>query len=69
MTSPFDVTHTRIDLKALTYFRKNLRSETQVVMETTGNYYNSIAIYLQKQNIFVSIITPVLISGLRKALK
>lgn len=31
-------------------------------MEATGNYFESIARYLHEQNIFVSVVNPVLIS-------
>lgn len=55
VASPLDVAHTRSELKALVSFIKKLRGETKVVMEATGNYYESIARYLYEQNIFVSV--------------
>lgn len=62
VTSTFDVDHTGSELKALVNFIKKLRGETKVVVEATGNYYESIARYLHEQNIFVSVVNPVLIS-------
>lgn len=62
VVSPFDVAHTGSDLRALADLIKKLPGETKVVMETTGNYFESIARYLHEQNIFVSVVNPVLIS-------
>ena len=62
VASPFDVAHTGSELKALADFINKLRGETKVVMEATGNYYEPIARYLHEQNIFVSVVNPVLIS-------
>jgi transposase len=62
VASPFDVAHTGSDLKKLADFIKKLPGETKVVMEATGNYYEPIARYLHEQNIFVSVVNPVLIS-------
>ena len=62
VASPFDVAHTGSDLKKLADFIKKLPGETKVVMEATGNYYEPIARYLHAQNIFVSVVNPVLIS-------
>ena len=63
VASPFDVIHTGSDLKSLTDFIKALQGETKVVMEATGNYYEPIARYLHEQNIYVSVVNPMLISG------
>ena len=62
VASPFDVSHTGSELKSLAAFVKKLPSESKVVMEATGNYYEPIARYLHEQNIFVSVVNPVLIS-------
>ena len=62
VASPFDVAHTGSDLKILADFIKKLLGESKVVMEATGNYYEPIARYLHEQNIFVSVVNPVLIS-------
>ena len=62
VASPFDVAHTGSDLRALADLIKKLPGETKVVMEATGNYYESIARCLHEQNIFVSVVNPVLIS-------
>ena len=61
VVSPFDVAHTGSDLRALADLIKKLTGETKVVMEATGNYFESIARYLHEQNIFVSVVNPVLI--------
>lgn len=62
VASPFDVAHTGNDLKALVDLIKKLPGETRVVMEATGNYFEPIARYLHEQDIFVSVVNPVLIS-------
>ena len=62
VASPLDVTHTGSGLKSLADLIKKLPGETKVVMEATGNYYEPIARYLHEQNIFVSVVNPVLIS-------
>lgn len=62
VASPFDVAHTGSDLKSLANLIKKLPGETKVVMEATGNYYEPIARYLHEQNLFVSVVNPVLIS-------
>ncbi|NLG03416.1 MAG: IS110 family transposase [Clostridia bacterium] len=62
VASPFDVAHTGSELKSLADFIKELRDETKVVMEATGNYYAPIVHYLHEQNKFVSVVNPVLIS-------
>ena len=62
VASPFDVAHTESDLKALADSIKKLPGETKVVMEATGNYYETIARYLHEQDIFVSVVNPMLIS-------
>lgn len=43
VVSPFDVAHTGSDLRALADLIKKLPGETKVVMEATGNYFESIA--------------------------
>ena len=62
VASPFDVAHTGSDLRALADLIKKLPGETKVVMEATGNYFEPIARYLHEQDIFVSVVNPVLIS-------
>ena len=42
VVSPFDVAHTGSDLRALADLIKKLPGETKVVMEATGNYFESI---------------------------
>lgn len=62
VASPYDVNHTGSDLKVLADSIKKLPGETRVVMEATGNYYEPIARYLHEQNIFVSVVNPVLVN-------
>lgn len=62
VASPYDVSHTGNDLKALAATIKKMRGETRVVMEATGNYYEPIARFLHEQGIFVSVVNPMLIS-------
>jgi len=62
VASSFDVAHTGSELKVLADFIKKLPGETKVVIEATGNYYDPIVRYLHEQNIFVSVVNPVLIS-------
>lgn len=61
VASPYDVPHTDKKLKELAVTIKNLRGETRVVMEATGNYYEPIARFLHEQGIFVSVVNPMLI--------
>lgn len=62
VASPHDVPHTGSSLKELADSIKKLHGETRVVMEATGNYYESIARFLHEQGIFVSVVNPMLIS-------
>ena len=62
VASPYDVPHTGSSLKELAMVIKKLHGETRVVMEATGNYYEPIARFLHEQGIFVSVVTPMLIS-------
>ena len=62
MAPPYDVPHTSSDLKELATAIKKLRGETRGVMEATGNYYEPIARFLHEQDIFVSVVTTMLIS-------
>lgn len=61
IAEPFDVLHTDSDLKKLIAFIKSLSSETKVVMEYTGTYYEPIANALHNAGIFVSVVNPLLI--------
>ena len=69
---PYDVPHTDKELDQLVQVIKKLPGETRVVMEATGVYYEPLARSLHEQGIFVSVVTPMLISDfgentLRKA--
>lgn len=61
IAEPFDVSHTESDLNKLVQLIKSLSSETKVVMEYTGAYYEPIANALHNQGIFVSVVNPLLI--------
>lgn len=62
IAEPFDVFHTDSDLKKLAAFIKSLPGETKVVMEYTGTYYEPIANALLGEDIFVSVVNPLLIN-------
>lgn len=57
----FDVVHENNDLSKLTGFIKSLPSETKVIMEYTGNYYQPIANALHNNGIFVSVVNAILV--------
>ena len=59
--SPFEVMHTESELKGLAEKLLALPGETKIVMEYTGNYYTSIANYLCKAGLFVSVVNAILI--------
>ena len=61
VAKPFSVGHTGSELKELTDYLKILDSETRVVMEHTGRYYEPIARFLHEEGIFVSAVNPKLI--------
>lgn len=61
VASPYDVPHTDSSLKELVKTIKKMKGETRVVMEATGNYYETIARFLHGQGIFVSVVNPMLI--------
>ncbi len=61
VAEPFDVVHNDNDLKKLIDYIKSLPSQTKVVMEYTGNYYESIAHALHNAGIFVSVVNAILV--------
>lgn len=61
VATPYEVSHTDADLKALAEFLKSLPGETRVVMEYTGKYYQPIAKILSEAGIFVSVVNALLI--------
>ncbi len=59
--SPFDVSHNPKELGELVTLLKTLDGDTKVVMEYTGNYYLSIALFLRNNGLFVSVVNPILV--------
>ncbi len=62
IAEPFEVFHTDNGLKELVKYIKSLPSETKVVMEYTGRYYEPVANTLHNAGIFVSVVNPLLIN-------
>ena len=60
---PFEVTHSKEDLKDLATYVKSLEGETKVVMECTGRYHEPVARAFMNSNIFVSAVNPHLIKN------
>lgn len=58
--SPFEITHTEYDLSKLAAMIKNFSGETKVIMEATGSYHLPVLSYLKNQDIFVSVINPLI---------
>lgn len=61
LIEPLEVAHTPSELKDLAIRLKNLGTETKVVMEHTGRYYEPVAQVLSNCGIFISAINPALI--------
>lgn len=61
VAEPFEVSHNGQELKELVERLKLLPSETKVVMEYIGTYYEPIANALHNAGIFVSVVNPLLI--------
>ena len=59
--SPFEVSHNPKELLKLVTLLKTLDGETKIVMEYTGNYYLPIALFLQNNHLFVSVVNPILV--------
>ena len=64
--SPFEVSHTEIDLASLANFLRGLDGETRIVMEYTGKYYQPIARYLSDAGLFVCVVHAMLIHNYGK---
>lgn len=62
IVSPFDVFHNPKELNELVVLIKSLGGETKVVMEYTGNYFLPIALFLRNNDIFVSVVNPILVN-------
>lgn len=55
---PFEISHTEKDLSELASMIKELDSEVRVIMEATGNYHLPVLSFLKQQEVFVSVINP-----------
>ena len=56
---PFEVPHTSEGLNRLVSKLNGLNGETRVIMEHTGRYYESIAMFLNQRGFFVSALNPI----------
>ena len=59
---PFEVSHTPEALGKLVEKLNSLGGETRVIMEHTGRYYESIAMFLNSSGFFVSALNPILLN-------
>ena len=59
---PFEVSHTPEALGRLVNKLNGLNGETKVIMEHTGRYYESIAMFLDSAGIYVSAVNPILLN-------
>ena len=59
---PFEVSHTPDALGKLAEKLNSLNGETKVIMEHTGRYYESIAMFLDNKGFFVSAVNPLLVN-------
>ena len=59
---PFEVSHTPEALGKLVEKPNSLGGETKVIMEHTGRYYESIAMFLNSSGFFVSALNPILLN-------
>ena len=60
---PFDVSHNRTELAALSHFLSRLEGPTRVVLECTGHYHEPILRSLSDAGLFVSAVNPHLIKN------
>lgn len=56
--SPYEITHTDIQLSELVSLIQSFNDEVKVILEATGNYHLPVLSYLQENDIFVSVINP-----------
>jgi transposase len=61
VAKPFEIRHTSSDIKSLINQLKSLDSDTRIVMEHTGRYYEPMAQWLSTAGFFVSAVNPKLI--------
>lgn len=62
LMKPFDISHRTADFQTLADKLKALDSETRVVMECTGHYYEPVARELSQAGLFVSAVNPQIIN-------
>lgn len=55
---PFEIEHEETNLNELVFMLKSLNDEVKVVLEATGIYHLPVVTFLQKNDIFVSVINP-----------
>jgi len=60
VASPFEVSHTAVELNKLAEMLSSLDGETKIVMECTGAYHLPIAYALYEQDLFVSTVNPII---------
>jgi transposase len=65
---PFEVPHTPEGLGRLVEILNSLDGETKVIMEHTGRYYESIAMFLDSAGFFVSAVNPILINDYQEGM-
>lgn len=61
VAKPFDVPHLSADFQSLKTLIKDLDSETRIVMECTGRYYELVARELSQTGFFVNTVNPQII--------
>lgn len=61
MAKPFTMRHTGSELMQLADYLKSLGGETRVIMEHTGQYYESVAQFLYDAGLYVSAANPKLV--------
>jgi transposase len=65
---PFEVPHTPEALGRLVDKLNSLNEETRVIMEHTGRYYESIAMFLNSKGFFVSALNPLLFKAYQEGI-
>lgn len=58
VSAPFEINHTTSDINSLVELINSVDSESRIVMEHTGRYYEVLAHQLSEANLFVSAINP-----------
>ena len=63
--SPFEVSHSSDDLRALAKQLKSLDGETRIIMEATGNYHFPVAMALYEAGFYVSVVNAIIVHNYR----